>query len=80
MKPWLKSGLLAAAKLMAFFIAISVCWALIMQISLSLGLSPGWGMLTVFVIAIFSMSIATEKAKYDLEQKLQKARVRKEDT
>ena len=69
MNKWIKEGLISGLQAMFFFILVSSIWALIIMISNNLGISPGWSMLTFFIIAIFSMSFASAKAKYDLEQK-----------
>lgn len=80
MKPLIKSGVMSGSKMMFFFTLVSLFWALIIKLSENLSISPGWSMLAIFIIAIFSMSIATEKTKYDLEKSMQKAKVKREDT
>jgi hypothetical protein len=69
MNKWIKEGMKNGAEALLFFIVVSSIWALIIKLSDNLGISPGWSMLAFFVIAIFSMSLASAKAKYDLEQK-----------
>jgi len=69
MKKWIKEGLINGMQGLAFFALVSLVWALIIKLSDNLGVSPGWSMLAFFVIAIFSMSMASAKAKYDLDQR-----------
>ena len=69
MNKWIKEGLLHGLQGMGFFILVSLIWALVIKLSNNLGINPGWSMLAFFVIAIFSMSFASAKARYDLDQK-----------
>jgi len=69
MNKWIKEGMKNGAETLLFFVVVSSIWALIIKLSDNLGISPGWSMLAFFIIAIFSMSLASAKAKYDLEQK-----------
>tara|TARA_B100001250_G_scaffold412012_1_gene442107 strand:+ start:1704 stop:1952 length:249 start_codon:yes stop_codon:yes gene_type:complete len=65
MNSYLKSGLVEGSKIMVFFAAISMVWALVIYLASEVGVSPGWAMLTMFTIAIYSLSIATEKLKHE---------------
>ena len=78
MSPWLKQGIYAGLKIMAVFVAVSVFWALVIELSKNMGISPIWSMLAIFVVGVFSMTIAAERAKFDTEKELQKIR-NKED-
>jgi len=78
MSPWLKQGIYAGLKIMAVFVAVSVFWALVIELSKNMGISPIWTMITIFAVGIFSMTIITEKTKFDAERELQKIR-NKED-
>jgi hypothetical protein len=69
MNKWIKEGLINGMQGMMFFVLVSFIWALIIKLSENLGISPGWSMLVFFVIAIFSMSLASAKAKHELDQK-----------
>jgi len=69
MNKWIKEGMKNGAETLLFFVVVSSIWALVIKLSDNLGISPGWSMLAFFIIAIFSMSLASAKAKYDLEQK-----------
>ncbi len=69
MNKWMKEGLLNGLQGMGFFILVSLIWAIVIKLSDNLGISPAWSMLAFFVIAIFSMSMASAKAKYELDQK-----------
>tara|TARA_R110001592_G_scaffold222794_1_gene478086 strand:+ start:241 stop:465 length:225 start_codon:yes stop_codon:yes gene_type:complete len=69
MKPWIKEGVISGFQGIAFFSIVSLMWLIIIKISENLGVSPGWSMLTVFVIAIFSISLATAKVKYSIDKK-----------
>ena len=69
MSKWMKEGMMNGLQGMGFFIIVCAIWALVIKLSENLGISPGWSMLVFFVIAIFSMSMASAKTKYDLDQK-----------
>ena len=69
MNKWMKEGLINGLQGMGFFALVSLIWLLIIKLSENLGVSPGWSMLAFFVIAIFSMSLASAKAKHDLDQR-----------
>jgi hypothetical protein len=69
MNKWIKEGLINGTHVMMFFVMFSFIWALIIKLSENSGISPGWSMLAFIVIAIFSLSLASAKTKYDLEQK-----------
>jgi len=69
MKPWIKEGIISGFHGIAFFCIVSIMWLIVIKISQDLGVSPGWSILTVFVIAIFSLSLATAKVKYSIDKK-----------
>jgi len=69
MKSWIIEGLKSGFEALAFFSLVMILWAAILKLSQNLGISPGWSILAFFVIALFSISLATAKAKYDLETK-----------
>lgn len=69
MKSWITEGLKSGFEALGFFALVMVMWAVILKLSENLGISPGWSILAFFVIALFSISLATAKAKYDLETK-----------
>ena len=69
MNKWMKEGVINGLQGMLFFVVVCSIWAIIIKLSENLGVSPGWSMLAFFIIAIFSMSMASAKAKYDLDQK-----------
>ncbi len=62
---YIKSGLFEGTKIMVFFAAISLLWAFVIHVSAQVGISPGWAMLSMFTIAIYALSIATEKLKHE---------------
>ena len=69
MNKWIKEGLINGLQGVVFFLVVCLMWAIIIKLSENIGLSPAWSMLTFFVIAIFTLSIASAKTKYDLDQK-----------
>jgi len=69
MKPWAKEGILNGMKFMGLFFIVSLMWAIIIKISSDLGISPGWSMLVILCVAVFSFSISSAKTKYELDQK-----------
>lgn len=77
MKEYIKLGLLEGTKMMGFFIAVSLVWALVLYIAQQLQMSPGWAMLGFFTISIYYFSIATQKLKYESELSRQKIKEEK---
>ena len=69
MKPWIKEGLISGFQGIAFFSIVCLMWAVVIKLSQDLGISPAWSILTVFVIAIFSLSLAAAKVKYNLNKR-----------
>ncbi|QDP63398.1 MAG: hypothetical protein GOVbin703_145 [Prokaryotic dsDNA virus sp.] len=68
MSPWIKSGLIEFIKIMALFGLIVFCYSLVLIICQDLGVDPIWGYITVFVAAMFSIALGTEKFKYELQR------------
>lgn len=68
MKPWIKEGLMTGTKFLALYVGIMIIWTLIITLSHDLGVSPGWSLLTIFVIAIFSVCLSSARAKYNLKR------------
>jgi len=69
MKSWIKEGLISGFQGIAFFCIVSIMWLIVIKLSQDLGISPAWSILTVFVIAIFSLSLAAAKVKYNLNKR-----------
>ena len=69
MNKWIKEGIINGLQGMVFFVLVCSIWAIIIKLSENIGISPGWSMLTFFVIAIFTLSLTSAKTKYDLDQK-----------
>ena len=69
MKSWIKKGLIRGFQGIAFFCIVSIMWLIVIKLSQDLGISPAWSILTVFVIAIFSLSLAAAKVKYNLNKR-----------
>ena len=69
MNKWIKEGIINGLQGMVFFVLVCSIWAIIIKLSENIGVSPGWSMLAFFVIAIFTLSLASAKTKYDLDQK-----------
>ena len=65
---------------MLLVLAVSLFWALMIQLCNNLGISPGWGMTAVFTIAIFTFSIMTEKVKYEMNQDLEELKSKRGDS
>ena len=65
MKPWVKEGLWQGTRFMGFFFIVSSVWALVIYLSNQAGISPGWAMLVMLTIGVYSLSIATEKLKHE---------------
>ena len=76
MKSWIKEGIISGFQGIAFFCIVCLVWALIIKISQDLGISPAWSILTVFVIAIFSVSLAAAKVKHDLNKRFKNSSLR----
>lgn len=70
LKAWIKEGLIEGGKGVIFFAVVCAIWALIIQISDNLGISPGWSMMAFFLVGIFTMSLSVAKTKYDMQQKM----------
>ena len=68
MSPWVKTGLIEFVKIMALFAMIVLCYSIVLIVCEDLGIQPIWGYLTVFVAAMFSMALSTEKFKYELQR------------
>ena len=77
MKEYIKLGLFEGTKMMGFFIAVSLVWALVLYVAQQMQVSPGWAMLGFFTIAIYYFSIATQKLKYESELARQKIKEEK---
>ena len=66
MQPWIKKGLFEFGKVSLIFGGLMICYMLVIALCTSLGISPIWGYVTVFVAGALSVTLGTEKAKYDL--------------
>jgi uncharacterized membrane protein YdbT with pleckstrin-like domain len=69
MQPWFKKGMINGLKGTLTVGLIGSIWALIIMISESLGINPGWSMIVFIVIGIFAMSLDMAHQKYKLEDK-----------
>mgnify|MGYP001158438010 CR=1 FL=1 len=65
MNEYLKAGLLEGSKIMVFFAVVSLVWALVIYAAANIGVNPGWAMLSMFTVGIYTLSIAAEKLKYE---------------
>jgi hypothetical protein len=77
MEPWIKRGLLEFGKVTLIFGALMTCYMLIIALCTSIGISPIWGYVAIFVIGALSVTMGTEKLKYDMEKA--RAALHKED-
>ena len=66
MQPWIKKGLIEFGKVSLVFGGLMICYMLVIALCTSLGISPIWGYVTVFVAGALSVTLGTEKVKYDL--------------
>lgn len=78
MKPWIKAGLIDGTKLFSIFIGINILWALVLFVFHLLNVNPGFGILALFGISIYVGSLIMAKAKFDIEEVLDKKETKDE--
>ena len=63
MKHWIKEGLTDGTKIFAIFMGINIAWALILFAFQHFAINPGYGLLALFTLTIYGVSLAVAKTK-----------------